>query len=519
MHNHPILPAVKASHDIKALFNNCIDAVGVVGATVRSIEQAPSTNILMKGKNPALYNPALQNMRMKQDILRTRKQEAFPDGVDVAGVWNALRTDLKKPLQDRYIHNIMITPSGGMLIFTFQPYLLDLIHHAKSLYVDTTFKRAAGDLKEVEIVMWVESVQQAVTIGRVYTDSADRSQYKSMFDELQRLITAVTGKPLLLKRLSKEGTLISFNFDLEIAQVLGVGDSFASTNEPEYSGIPDATPVNELVQYFTRSCYVHVKRGLKNLEKFLDIEQFDRLSHFMYLKTPDDVQEFGVWIKTLKVKEIQGKPFLGVSCPLIDWWTHKINNVWILPSIIQCLTKLAPEDWAITQSTSNLVESQHHWTNVHTGIKHSLLEAILTAQKLDKRTADEINSSLTTGVLRNSRNDIYNRMSRSVSRATAEHHKAQVIHHRNEQISDINKTIESLTQTQKEGREQLKAAKAKKKELSTRRTGGYHAESSSSGRVPSARHSKTARTTACPYNIRHSAEDKSVDEAHVMQTA
>ncbi|KAG6822111.1 hypothetical protein H0H92_015221, partial [Tricholoma furcatifolium] len=32
-HNHPILPAVKASHDIKALFNNCIDAVGVVGAT------------------------------------------------------------------------------------------------------------------------------------------------------------------------------------------------------------------------------------------------------------------------------------------------------------------------------------------------------------------------------------------------------------------------------------------------------------------------------------------------------
>jgi hypothetical protein len=39
---------------------------------------------------------------------------------------------------------------------------------------------------------------------------------------------------------------------------------------------------------------------------------------------------------------------------------------------------MAPEDWAITQSTTNLGESQHHWTNQHTGIKHSLVEAIVT---------------------------------------------------------------------------------------------------------------------------------------------
>lgn len=37
-HNHPILPATKASRDIKDLFNKCIDAVGVVGTTVRSVE-------------------------------------------------------------------------------------------------------------------------------------------------------------------------------------------------------------------------------------------------------------------------------------------------------------------------------------------------------------------------------------------------------------------------------------------------------------------------------------------------
>lgn len=62
----------------------------------------------------------------------------------------------------------------------------------------------------------------------------------------------------------------------------------------------------------------------------------------------------------------------------IDWWAHKVNNTWILPSLIQCLSKMTPEDWATTHSTSNIGESQHHWTNIHTGIKLSLLEAILT---------------------------------------------------------------------------------------------------------------------------------------------
>lgn len=40
--------------------------------------------------------------------------------------------------------------------------------------------------------------------------------------------------------------------------------------------------------------------------------------------------------------------------------------------------EMAPKDWAITQSTTNLGKSQHHWTNQHAGIKHSLMEAIVT---------------------------------------------------------------------------------------------------------------------------------------------
>lgn len=87
----------------------------------------------------------------------------------------------------------------------------------------------------------------------------DREQYKAIFDELQRLTLKLTGKPLRFKRLSKGGNLLTLGVDLEAAQVLGAGDSFLPTNEPEYSGI-HTTKSEELVQYFTRACLTHVKR-------------------------------------------------------------------------------------------------------------------------------------------------------------------------------------------------------------------------------------------------------------------
>ena len=69
----------------------------------------------------------------------------------------------------------------------------------------------------------------------------------------------------------------------------------------------------------------------------------------------------------------------GLSEPfLLAWWDHKTNNSWILRSLIKCLSKMDSDDWDLTPPTTNVGESQHHWTNINTGIQLSLLEAILT---------------------------------------------------------------------------------------------------------------------------------------------
>jgi hypothetical protein len=99
----------------------------------------------------------------------------------------------------------------------------------------------------------------AVTIGRVYTNKADRTQYKCLFDEFQHLTKVITGRPLSFKCFSHGGNLLSLNVDLEVAQVQGFGDSFLATNEPEYSGILTKDP-EILVQYVVCACYAHVKR-------------------------------------------------------------------------------------------------------------------------------------------------------------------------------------------------------------------------------------------------------------------
>ena len=156
--------------------------------------------------------------------------------------------DLLKPVEERYVHSIMSTEHGGILIFTFFSRLLALIHKALTIQVDTTSKRTAGDINEWEIVIWYHELQR----GAIYSNRSDRAQYKAIFDELQRLTHMLTGQKLRLKQLSKGGTLLSIGVDLELAQVLGAGDSFLSTNEPEFSGITTKEPHQEIVEIHIR---------------------------------------------------------------------------------------------------------------------------------------------------------------------------------------------------------------------------------------------------------------------------
>ncbi|KAF8202110.1 hypothetical protein BJ912DRAFT_920516 [Pholiota molesta] len=170
---------------------------------------------MLLGQTPLLYTPSLQNNRVKQDIIhiiQKVKKESFPHGTNILGVIYLMEEDLKKPLATHCIHSFVTTPNSGKVILTTNPYLLSqIIHQAETIFVDTTFKCTMGALKEWEAVMWDREVQQ------------DCAQYKTIFDELQRITLAVTNQPLKLKCLSRGGTLVSIGVDMELAQALAAG--------------------------------------------------------------------------------------------------------------------------------------------------------------------------------------------------------------------------------------------------------------------------------------------------------
>ncbi|KAF9018292.1 hypothetical protein BDZ89DRAFT_1117241 [Hymenopellis radicata] len=404
-HSHPLLPTTKISKDVKALYEKCVKAVGLVGATVMKVDNSPTTSIIMGGKTPGQVDPALLSGRNKREAIQQLKRVEFPYGTGFEGVQHMyIREASALKLADRYVQSIIPSDTtGGMLIFTFEPRTFARILEVDTLEIDTTFKRINDVYNEWEVVGFHKSSAQTITLARVYTNRATRGQFKATFDELQRLCLLFNGKPLNFRQFTKNGTLTNLGEDMEAAQALGAADSFMPTVDPIHSGIV-VTTAEALIPHFITTCHTHAKRAVLDFKGLLDEKDFRRILDFVYLPDEAALTEFNDWIHSLKIKKI------------IDWWDHKWKSPWILGTLIQCRSKMSAETWARASHTTNISEAQHAWTNKQTGIKLTLLEGILSARTSDRQVADNLHCSKVSGVLKNNTNEASHRLSRRVTR-------------------------------------------------------------------------------------------------------
>ncbi|KAJ3716985.1 hypothetical protein C8R42DRAFT_724623 [Lentinula raphanica] len=482
-HTHPILPASKASLEVREMYRRCVLSSGLVGKTVRSVDSAPSTNLLLQGQPSALIHPSMINRRQKEKIVREEKQKRFPQGLGTAGVWTLYEEDIRKPDHARYVHRITSSLTGGKLIFTFKTRLLDLIHTTLAFEVDGTFKRVVGEFDEVEITIWHAGVSRAVTIGRVYITRKDTETYKCLFDNLQELVQHLTQKPMRFKALSHEGNLLALGTDMELALIQGAGQSFLKTNEPEYSNIHTDDP-EEIVKYFLRICLVHCKRGIQCFDTPDLKEEFARLKNFMYLSSDTEIEEFTAWVNGLKkndkTKAIQG---------MFAWWKDKLKP-YILSGILKCRSNMSDTAWAVTPTTTNINEMQHKFTNEHTGIKTTIVEAILLAYDLDTKVEEEVYSSLEHGILKNPHNTSFHRLGRNLNRRASKAQKKTEAREHDHMLDSLRSKISNL-------KEELRVKSGKP----SRARRPQPAQSSSSGRVSAAKSKATIRMAAAPYQL------------------
>lgn len=209
---------------------------------------------------------------------------------------------------------------------------------------------------------------------------------------------------------------------------------------------------------------------------------------FVYIDSKERLDAFSQFVKNLNIKKIQGTFIFRAQSQLTgnfqDWWDHKEMSDWIIPCLVRSQSNIRPEDWDSTPATTNTGETQHHWTNSMTGIKLTLVEAIErsvsstciiffrssnscpSAHELDENTAHEIKASLKNGILANSQNEAYHRMSQSLqcqSKAARKVRETDELTKLSEgiatQIAELKESRRQSSAKEKELRERLKSAK------------------------------------------------------------
>jgi len=94
--------------------------------------------------------------------------------------------------------------------------------------------------------------------------------------------------------------------------------------------------------------------------------------------------------------------------------------------------------------------------------------------------------ALSTGVLKNHRNDSFTRLSRSTARTTHAYKKSREVRQKKEALNVVDEELVSLKNVQKENAARIKELKATKADIASTRLGkatSSKAESSSSGKV------------------------------------
>ncbi|KAJ6448604.1 hypothetical protein C8R47DRAFT_1296991 [Mycena vitilis] len=263
-------------------------------------------------------------------------------------------------------------------------------------------------------------------------------------------------------------------------QAIGLCRSVMKHNDPEYSGISNDTPPEEVASEFIKLCWRHGKEPIHDFKSLVSAEQYARIQDVFYIDSKKSLEEFSTFIYGLGQKKIS------------DWWKHKEMHAWILPCIVKSQSRIPADVWDSTPSTTNTNEAQHHWTNSLTGIKLTPVEALESRRKVDENVAREIQMSLQTGILSNPNNELAHRMARNGQRQSAAVHRARESRKTEDVSKELQRQLDASIAATKSLKEQLKAAKAPSGRRGKSKSTAVVLSASSSGRVRTARTRKDA---------------------------
>ncbi|KAJ2926622.1 hypothetical protein H1R20_g10478, partial [Candolleomyces eurysporus] len=409
-HNHPMFPSTKLSSKGKEKYGQAAERVvdSAQNATMVAVDIAASTREVFGGVHPADFDPALLIKRKRREVTSAAKAKDTPFGKDLEAIMKYQKdVDKNLPFNDRYIHKTTRDVVAGLdMVVTMLPELASRIHDAETTVHDNTYKRVHGNWKEWEVVIWDKKLNMRLTVARIYCDRESRVAFNHMWKELWDTVEEITGKPVCFKFLDGAG-LTTILVDGCKEQVDGCGDDLVARAQKRGNMEFAQLDPRVIVQYIIRTCVVHLERKFDEMAKVLPQDEMAKIRRFRFLETEEEVEEFIAWCEASPHKIIR------------DWMADKKPYPWFIPSVNSFMSKIDFWDWNSAPSSTNLNESAHSYTNRHTEIGLTLLDAVKRGKMADLALLQTVKASENFAVLSNPHNTQHHRDRRNQRRREA----------------------------------------------------------------------------------------------------
>ncbi|KAJ7783940.1 hypothetical protein DFH07DRAFT_1055048 [Mycena maculata] len=446
-HSHPPWPAEKPTLEARADVDKCLTSMGTVGTTGGKLNNSATTRALL-GSNLAVKHPAFRNKRKLRDVVLSRKDASTPAGLLWAGILDQYEEDLDLPVDEQYIR--IVRMEGELkLAITLDSALAKLIHEVQYAVPDFTFKRVKGSLNEWEVTVWLDGDKERVSIARIYCNKATAEAFYYIFDGFFMAIKQVTGRPVRFKAFEPEGNIISLNFDMEAAQIQGLGLALIKL-------LGDKAPTRDpdmIVRYVVKLCSVHWTRSTDPLVGAVGQATVDYLNRFRGLKTAEDIAAWHEFCKEHPNKKLR------------DWYQHKISYSWLLPCYNEYLSLFPPGFWDCTPHHTNLVESAHAGTNQQTGTRLFSLEAIQMARVADAAQAASIAAARETCIPTDHNNHDQSRFRRAAGRQSQKHQRRLQHASAEDDLAHAVQHLQDVSDAKKEASARVKVLREEKRGL------------------------------------------------------
>ncbi|KAK7022501.1 hypothetical protein R3P38DRAFT_3317686 [Favolaschia claudopus] len=347
----------------------------------------------------AALHPSLGNLDHVRRYIDELRHVLFPEGTGFDGAQLLAAQHRELPEDEQYVrcaetHTIEDGKTFNLVICMLKS-MSRFLMRAKTLSLDTAFRRLAGKWQEFEMETWELMHMKSVVGTRAFTTSQSAEAHLILFTRIFEIAAADTGIPCRFRHIHGEGFELWIT-DAHKGQALGAGmfcKRLSATLGDVYCPMEPSKLLRLLDPYehlrrFLRFCTVHLKRNINELKPY----------------TTQKVRN-----AMLSLSSSQPHPDLEGAFTVIEsggrkakaWLKDKrIGSKFALAAIYQPASLIPLELWKSAPSTTNGNEQAHRNIN-RDGVNLTILGGIMRGMQYDARAMEALQLHSAQGIYSN----------------------------------------------------------------------------------------------------------------------